>query len=242
MDAGQRGGSAELEVEERKPVNRRTLWLVAGVAALAVTSFGASYLFAQAGGNAPAATGGTRVAIVNVGVVFTKYDKAKAFKAELTKKVEPYKLKMDDWRKQMIQYQELLQKGDGKYKKEDLEKAILERKRALEDTDREVRNLVGKQSEDQLVHLWKEINSHIKAIGATNGFHLVFGYGDPQDSKDLDTFANINRKMQGMDLGGVTPLYIAQGLDISEHVVQSLNAEYHRGKGSPVGASNLPTK
>jgi Skp family chaperone for outer membrane proteins len=227
-------GAIELEEEERIAVNKRNYLVLAGLAAVAVASYCVSQLWAQQGGPAGGA-GGTRVAVVNVGTVFQKYVKAEAFKKELQTKIEPFKVKMDNWRKEMIQYQDLIQKGDNKYKKEDLEKAILDRKRALEDTDREVRNLIGKQSEEQLVQLWKEINNHIKAFGATNGFHMVLGYGDPADAKDLDTFANINRKMQGMDLGGVSPLYIANGLDISEHVVQSLNAAYNQSKGSPVG-------
>ncbi len=217
--------------------NKRTILLVAGTLALAVAAYFGSHLWAQSGA-APSTAGGTRLAVINVGVVFTKYKKATAFKEELQKKVMPFKDKMDGWRKEVIQYQDLIQRGDFKqYKKEDLEKAIVDRKCALEDTDREVRNLVGKQSEEQLVHLWKEITSHVRAFGATNGFHMVLGYGDPMDPKEMDTFANINRKMQGMDIGGVTPLYLAQGLDISEAVVQSLNAAYDQNRTGPVGGS-----
>jgi Skp family chaperone for outer membrane proteins len=205
---------------------------VAGFAALAAAAYFGTYLFAQGGGaGAAAASAGTRVAVVNVGTVFSKYAKAQVFKDELQKTIKPYKDKADSWRKEMIQYQDMIQKGEfTKYKKEDLEKAILERKRAMEDMDRDVRNLIGKQQEEQLVQLWKEVTGHIKAFGANNGFHLVLGYGDPMDAKELDTFANINRKMQGMDLGGVCPLHIAQGMDISEQVVQSLNAAYQQNR------------
>jgi Skp family chaperone for outer membrane proteins len=218
-------------------VNKRNLWLAAGIAALAIAVYFGSHLWAQAGGGAPAGAG--RVGVVNVGTVFTKYAKAQQFKDELQKKVMPFKDKMDKWRKEMIEYQDLIQKGDfQKYKKEDLEKAVLERKRALEDTDREVRNLVGKQSEEQLVHLWREINDGVRTVASANGFQVVFGYGDPMDLKDLHTFANINRKMQGMDMGAAVPLFVAPGMDISEQVVQSLNAAYQQNRtGSPVGSA-----
>jgi Skp family chaperone for outer membrane proteins len=221
-------------------VNKRTFLLVAAVAGLAVAAYFGSHLLAQ--GPAAAAAGGTRVGVVNVGIVFTKYVKAQTFKEELHKKVLPFKDKMDKWRKEVIEYQDMITKGDfAKYKKEDLEKAIVDRKRALEDTDREVRNVVGNQSQEQLVQLWKEINDCIHRYGQSNGFHVVFGYGDPMDPKELQTFANINRKMQGMDMGSVTPLYIAQGLDISEQIAQSLNAQYNQGKTVPASAV-VPSK
>jgi Skp family chaperone for outer membrane proteins len=212
--------------------------LVAAIAALGAAAYYGTQLGAQ---QTPAAASvGTRVGVVNVGTVFTKYAKAVAFKEELQKTIKPYKDKADVWRKQMIEYQDLLQKQDfAKYKKEDLEKAVKDRKRAMEDMDMEVRNLIGKQQEEQLVQLWKEVTTHIRAYGASKGFHVVMGYGDPMDAKELDTFPNINRKMQGMDLGGLCPLYVAQGLDISEEVVQSLNAAYQQNRPA-AGATGAP--
>ena len=48
--------------------------------------------------------------------------------------------------------------------------------------------VVGDKQEKQLVQLWKEVNDHVKYVGNTNGFHIVMGYGDPMDAKDLDSF------------------------------------------------------
>jgi Skp family chaperone for outer membrane proteins len=219
---------------------KRTFLLVAGIAALAAVAYGCTSLLAQAGGQA--APPATKLGVVNVGTVFTKYEKAKLFKDQLQTTIKPFKDKADAWRGEMIKYQDLITKQDFKqYKKEDLDKAILDRKRALEDMDREVRNLIGKQQEDQLVQLWKEVTTHIKLYGKTRGFQVVLGFGDPMEAKEMDTFANINRKMQGMDLGAACPLYVADGLDVSEDLVVSLNAAYHqnqKGLITPTGASN----
>jgi Skp family chaperone for outer membrane proteins len=216
---------------------------MAGIAALATATYFASQLWAQQGGSV-APSGGVRVAVVNVGTIFMKYRKAIDFKTDLQKKVEPFKSNMDKWHKEMVDYQELLQKNDPRYKPEDLQKAITDRKRALEDANLAVRKLIGKQSEEQLVQLWREINERVRIYGQQNGFHIVLGYGDPQDEKELHTFANINRKMQGMDTGGVTPLYVAAGLDISEQVVQSLNASYAQAAVVPASgtAPSAPPK
>jgi Skp family chaperone for outer membrane proteins len=221
---------------------KRTILFVAGIAALAaVASFGAAW--AQSGGGvAPAAPPATKVGVVNVGTVFSKYQKALAYKEELQKTIAPFKLKAEGWRKEMIQYKEFLDKKDfSKYTKEGLEKGIIDRQRALEDMDKEVRKLIGAQQEEQLVQLWKEVTSHIRAYGASRGFHILLGYGDPLEAKDLETFPNINRKMQGMDLGGVCPLYIAAGLDISEDVVLSLNTAYQQNRPVvPAGGPAVP--
>jgi Skp family chaperone for outer membrane proteins len=225
---------------------KRTILIVAGIAALGTAAYFGTQLAAQTTGGAPAANAGTRVAVVNVGTVFAKYEKAQEFKIQLQKLVEPYKTKAEGWRKEMIQYDEAIKRGDNKvdgkaYAKEALEKAILERKRALEDMDREVRNLIGTKQEQQLVQLWKEINEGIRTYGQQRGFHMVFGYGDPIEAKDLETFANINRKMQGMDLGAVCPLYVANGLDISDEVVASLNARHKQSNPAPITpASGAP--
>jgi Skp family chaperone for outer membrane proteins len=243
-DAGPAGGSIELD--EGRKIVKRTFLIVAGIAALGAVAYFGSGLGAQGIGGAPAASGGTRIAVVNVGTVFSKYRKAITFKDELQQVIKPYKDKADGWRKEMISYQQMIQAKDfQKYKKEDLEKAILDRKRALEDMDRDVRNLVGKKQEDQLVQLWKEVNGGIKLYAKTRGFQVVFGYGDPMDEKEWDTFPNINRKMQGMDLGGLCPLYIADGLDVSMDVVTSLNAAFDQARPagpavSPVGTGGLP--
>jgi Skp family chaperone for outer membrane proteins len=230
----------ELVKEERGTV-KRTILLVAGLAALAAAAYFGNQLRAQQGpaaGAAPTASGGTRIAIVNIGTVFAKYEKAKAIKDEMQTTLKPYKDKADKWRAEMIQYQEFITKKQfDKYKEEDLQKAILERKRAMEDLDRELRPVIGKKQEEQLVQLWKEVNQHITRYGSSQGFHIVMGYGDPVDPKELDTFPNINRKMQGMDLGGVCPLYVANGLDITNDVVLSLNATYRQAAGGAAGTT-----
>jgi Skp family chaperone for outer membrane proteins len=216
---------------------KKTILLVVGCAALAAVAYSATRLTAQVGGTA-AAPQVTKVGVINVGTVFSKYSRALVLKEELQKAFKPFKDKAEQWTKEIILYKDAIDRKDFKvegkqYSKESLEKAILDRQRALQDLDRDAKAQLGKQQEEQLVHLWKDVNAHIKAYGASKGFHIVMGYGDPTDPKEQDTFANINRHMQGMDVGGLCPIYVAPGLDITDEVVQSLNAAY---------AANSPTK
>jgi Skp family chaperone for outer membrane proteins len=209
--------------------------LVAAAAGLAIAGFVGSQLSAQTGGTAaPAASSGpTRVAVVNIGLVFSKYDKAKTFKTELEETLKPYKGQAETLRKDILSFKESIEKKDySKFSKEQFEAGIVDRQRKMEDLDREVRRLIGKKQEDQLVQLWKEVNTHIQAYAQSNGIHVVMGYGDPMTAEELHAFPNINRKMQGMDLGAAVPLFVGQGLDISNDVVRSLNDYYQRCGGA----------
>jgi Skp family chaperone for outer membrane proteins len=223
---------------------KRKILLVA--LTLGLTLSGGRILAQTTTPGAPAPSAGpTRVAVVNIGQVFSKYDKAKTFKAELEGTLKPYKDQAETLRKDILAFQESIQKKDfAKYKQEDYERGIVDRKRKLEDLDKDVRALIGKKQEDQLVQLWKEVNAQVQGYAVSNGIHIVLGYGDPMTLDELNSFPNINRKMQGMDLGGAVPLFVSQGLDISNDVVRSLNDAYQRASARPVTTSgaNLAPK
>jgi Skp family chaperone for outer membrane proteins len=177
---------------------------------------------------------GTRVAVVNVGLVFSKYEKAKFYKTELETTLKPYKEKGEKIAGEMKKYGDPLKNGlitDPKMK-DQYTQYLLKLKRDMEDLDAEARKLIGKKQEDQIVTLFKEVTGAIQAFAQSNGYHLILGYGQ-QIEGDMYSFANINRMMQGMDLGGTTPLFLVGGMDISQPVVDMLNAHY-RGAGSTV--------
>ena len=214
---------------------KRMILLALGVVGLSLAGYCGTRVTAQPA----AATGPTRVAVVNIGMVFSKYEKAKNFKNELEGAIKPFKDQAEKHRKDILAFDEAIKTGKYAqgYKKEDYDRGILDRKRKLEDLDREVRALVGKKQEDQLVQLWREVNEKIQAYALSNGFHVVMGYGDPMTAEELASFPNINRKMQGMDVGAAVPLFVAPGLDVSNDVVRALNDAYQRTGGQVTPAS-----
>ena len=202
---------------------KRMTWMVAALAFTCLT------------GQARAQATGTRVAVVNIGTVFTKYEKATKFKTEMELTLKPFKDQAEKYKKDILAYQA----GINDPKRSDKEKesymqAIRVLKRQLEDLDLEARKAIGTKQEAHLIQLFKEVSTHIQAVSSANGIHLVMGFGEPPDA-DLYTFANINRKLTGMDMGGTVPLYYHSSLDISEIVVASLN----RSVGG--GAAITPT-
>ena len=82
---------------------KRTM-LALGLVAVALACCG-RLLYAQQAG-VPA--GQMRVAIVNMGLVFTKYEKAVALKTQLERSVEPYKQEAEKLKKDMLSWAEAM--------------------------------------------------------------------------------------------------------------------------------------
>src|SRR5437868_215847 len=112
-------------------VNRTALAL--GIAAVAL---------ACGGRVAAQQTAPTRVAIVNIGLVFTKYDKAKAYKVHMEKLLEPYQLEGKKLKREMLDWTEAMKhpKFDSK-DRERYEQGVRGHQRKLEDLEMQVRKL-----------------------------------------------------------------------------------------------------
>jgi len=191
-------------------------------------------------GQARAQATGTRVAVVNIGVVFTKYEKAANFKKEMEDILKPYKEQAEKIKKSMLDYENAVKNPMVNEKdKEQYMNYMLTLKRQLEDLDRDARKKIGKRQEDHLVQLYKEVSEQIGRIANSNGIHLVLGFGEPPN-EDLMSFMNINRKLTGMDMGSTVPLFFHSSLDISDHVVTALNQAYRATAGTPTGQTKNP--
>ena len=186
-------------------------------------------------GQARAQGTGTRVAVVNIGVVFTKYEKAKNFKEEMERDLKPFKDEAEKIKKNVLDYQNAINNPKVPEKDKEQYAAYLRTlKRQLEDLDLEARKKIGKRQEEHLVQLYKEVSAQIQTVASSNGIHLVLGFGEPPN-EDLLSFMNINRKLTGMDMGSTVPLYFNPALDISEHVVAALNQAYRGTSATPTG-------
>jgi Skp family chaperone for outer membrane proteins len=201
--------------EEEKTVNR-TIWCAAVLATLATF------------GLAEKARAQTRVAVVNIGAVLTKYEKAKTIKAEMEQTLKPFKEEAEKIKKNLIAYGEASQKTTDAKLREQYDQAQRVLKRQLEDLDLEARKKLSTRQEQNLIQLYTEVTKHIEAVANANGIHLVLGFGEPPDA-NLLTYMNINRKLSAMDMGSTVPLFYHQSLDISETVISSLNRAFTGG-------------
>jgi outer membrane protein len=225
---------------------KRIMIVVVG-AMTAAAIYGGSQLGAQGPAQAPAQPAAEmRVGFINVARVFHEYEKAKFFKSELEKIIEPKKQLRDKlvkeitaWKKDMAEKPELKPGGpkfDAKLY-ERYEKGVLGNQRQLEDLEKELRQTVGERSEQQNVQLYKELYAAAQRVAGDYKFHLVMAYVEPTQG-DPFNLVNIMRKVQGMDMGGsVTALYIAPGLELSSTVIEYLNRDYRAAGGVIVPAT-----
>jgi len=212
----------------------RTLALVAGLAIVLGLAYAKGH---NAQAQAQAQTF-TKVGYVNIGVIFTKYQKATAFKKELEEAVKGIKVEIETLGKQAKQWEDYMRTKDFPEKsREQYEAGIRGNKRKIEDLQLQAQKSIGKRQEEQLIVIYKEIVSATQGYAAANGYHAVMAFGDPTDQNDLFNVMNIDRKLKGMDLGGIVPLYFDRSLDVSEAIVGTLNASYRPQPVTGTGTS-----
>jgi Skp family chaperone for outer membrane proteins len=212
-------------------------FLVGGFAALIMGAVGSSYLFATGPTAVQQQPAATKVGVVNIGQVFNQYNRAKAFKAELEATLAPHKKRAKELTDHIKACEDFINSGKCTNEQRDqYADAIKKTRRQLEDMSVEIQKSLGTKQEQNLVTLWKEVNLGIKAVAQSQGYSLIIGYGDPMEKELMDAFPNVNRKMQAMDLGGSTPLYMHDSVDISNIVVHNLNL-WTKDKVQPVSGT-----
>jgi Skp family chaperone for outer membrane proteins len=207
---------------------KKMILLASGLAVL-VTGIYCASLLAQGTTTPPANTlaapTGTKVGVVNVGYVFSNWNKAKRLKQELEHAAEPFNRDAKKLQEEMAKWETEVRTTPA-MPKQDVEirqEAIKKNKRELEDLANRMRKVLGKKSEDDLVMLWKESKQCIDKVSQHYGFSIVFGYGDPLDPALKELFPNVNRLMNAMDGGATVPLYVHGSSDLSDPVARTLN-------------------
>ncbi|MCI0377749.1 MAG: OmpH family outer membrane protein [Gemmataceae bacterium] len=206
----------------------------------------AAWLIAFCGGRALAQAAPTqvRVAIVNVGQVLHKYEKARFYKHELDETLMPYRLEGEKLKKEILDWTAAMKDPKFNPKEKDrYEQGIVDNKRKLEDLDRHATKLIVTKQEAQVITLFRDLQEAIQAYAQANGIHLVLTYAEQLEG-DLFTLSNVARKMKGMDLGSTTPLFHVPGVDISGAVADAMNARYRTlgGRQAPVTPASFQKK
>jgi Skp family chaperone for outer membrane proteins len=214
---------------------KRKLIAALGVLALGVVVY-AAILPAQSGARpnpqtTPAAGApekkGDRIALLNLAHVLRNYEKFKNYQEEMKKAVDPYQKKDQDIQKKGEAIAKQLQiKGITDAQKEKYEKDLTELKRELEDNKKEFQKNINKKQGQQLVILYSDIRTVAERYAQAHGFDIVLQFNDATEGSEYWSEANVARKMQ---TGPMLPLYYKAGMDISNDVLNNLNAAYRSG-------------
>jgi Skp family chaperone for outer membrane proteins len=90
----------------------------------------------------------------------------------------------------------------------------------LADIGDEAKKVLGKKSDEQMVILYKDIQSVAERYAKAHDIELVLHWNEATTEEDLFSPLNVARKMQA---GTCMPVYVAPGMDISKEVVAILN-------------------
>jgi Skp family chaperone for outer membrane proteins len=204
---------------------KRTVAIVAGVVTLGLALYVGSRLMADPGGaGAGAVAPSMKVRMVNLQFVIKNYKRTDALRNEHTELFKQYddqikKIKeMMDGRSKQLQDPQYAGK-----EREAIEKEVKRLQREMQDKTEEARAALDKKQGDLIVLVYREVDEAVRMYARQAGLEMVMHYNDAVVETDRNSAANIARKMSA---GACMPMYLAPGLDISQDIVNALNAKY----------------
>jgi Skp family chaperone for outer membrane proteins len=211
---------------------KRTIITLAGVAALGVAAYVGSTLWAQTTPAQPRpAAPQTKVALLNLNYVIKNYNKWTSFQNDFKAVYTQFETQAKQKKSAMEAIAKEIQEGKlDPASKEAKEKQARQLQREMEDLNNDAKQALAKKSDDQMVIIYKEVREAGQRHAIAHGFDLVLHYNDAASQADFDAPANIARKMQ---VGGLVPMYWNPALDISQDVVNTLNASFKNAGGVP---------
>ena len=218
---------------------KRTITLAAAILALGVAAYWGSRLSAQQANNPPAATAlRNKVAVFNMSDVIKKYKRWQDFENQRNSGLKDQQAKFDKFKADITAKQAdaaKLAPNDtaGRDKLEREAKAI---QRQATDYQEELQRQYQKWEADQVTTIYKEIEALAKDMAAQYQIELILHYTDPVTPDEKYHPMNLARKLQSP---GLTPIYMAGGIDISNWILENLNRRYTASTAAPAtGAGN----
>jgi Skp family chaperone for outer membrane proteins len=188
---------------------------------------------APSGGGAQPAPRAQRICIVNIAKVLREYNKANFQGAEITKKRQNYVTMVNAKREKMAELQKLYTNATVPDQKKQYQEQALAVQREIEDIDRKAQQELTQLSNDTIVRVYQEIKGVIGDIAKTNNLDMVLAY--PAASKpEEENSPQVAQLM--LQTPALIPFY-HRGMDITDVVVQTLNARYPSEKPEAIPAS-----
>jgi Skp family chaperone for outer membrane proteins len=211
--------------------------VAAGVVALSLAIVASHCLWAQgtnARPSAPAPT--TKVALLNLTYVLRHYERGKTFSNEMKEAVKPFQDKDTSYKKSLEGLAKEAQ--DAKTtaeRREQIEQQAKRIQRDIEDNKLAAQKTLGKRQGEQLKIIYMDIHGVVQRIATSHGYDIVLQFHDALTPEDYWSPANIERKLRN---DGLVAMYYNPALDISQHVVTTLNGSLKNGAGAAGGSSS----
>jgi len=170
---------------------------------------------------------------VNMPKVLREYDKANNEGKEITEKRQAYVNVVTTKREKLAELNKLFQQAQVKEQKDQYQAQALAVQREIEDVDRNAQSELTKLSNDTIVRVYQEIKGVIADIAKTNNLDMVLAYPAATKPEEENSPAVAQLMLQAPAL---TPFY-HRGMDITDVVIQTLNARYPAKKIERTGAT-----
>jgi Skp family chaperone for outer membrane proteins len=207
---------------------KRTVVITAGVAALAVGIYLGSRLWAQQATDAPVPKHPeTRVAIVNLSYIIKNYEKATQYDQEFKTVLQKYDTELQGLNGRLeVDKKKFADPATPSTEKEKLQADAKQLERTIQDRKEEINKELKKKREEQIVILYRDVEQYVNILAKSKGIDLVMHYNDvPAGQPEMYSAPNIARKMTA---DACLPVYVAQGIDLSQEVKDGLNWNYKR--------------
>lgn len=183
----------------------------------------------QTSGNSAATTMPTpsvvpiRTAVLNINKVLKNFNKAQQLNTMISNKVNVYSQQINERREKALALQKQLQTTVVPAEKDNIENQMKQLEREMQDIDIQAKKDISAIQGSTAVGIYKDIESVIQRVAVANGFDLVMSYPDAVNNDDMYSQQNVVRKLASQ---AAIPLYYKAHIDISDAVVQTLNATF----------------
>jgi Skp family chaperone for outer membrane proteins len=180
----------------------------------------------QTSATAPGAATGVvpiRTAVVNINKVLKNFNKAQQLNNFISTKVNGYGQQITAKRDELTKLQGEIAKAVTAEQKDQLQKRGLQLEREMQDLDVEARKDISAQQGTIAVGIYRDIEGVIQRVAVANGFDLVLSYPDATADAEMYSQPNVVRKLASQ---AAIPIYYKPHIDITDAVVQTLNATF----------------
>lgn len=211
---------------------KRTVGILTGLATLGLGIYLGARAWAQPGGQPPQPGAApvaapplrTRIAVINMVEVLKGYQKFQAFQQGLGGEVKKIDAYIESLRAKMTDLRNKYQSVTASDAREGMENEIRKVQREIQDKEEEARKYLGKQQSAILVQIYREVEETVSYYARSHDFEMVLYFCDAVNPDDFYSAANISRKIQP----AVTmPFYVDQRMNITQPVIQTLNARFN---------------
>jgi Skp family chaperone for outer membrane proteins len=215
---------------------KRTVAIVAGVVTLGLALYVGGRLTAEPGAPAEAAPAPTmKMRFVNLSYVVKNYKRMDTLRQETQELVKKYEAQVKEIQDLIDARTKQLNDPQFAAQRDALEKEVRRLTREKTERTEEARMALDKKQGDLVVLIYKEVDDAVRTYARQSNIELVMHYNDAVTDSDRYSAQNIARKMTA---GALMPMYMLPTLDISQDIVNALNAKYPVATSAPPGGAS----